>query len=458
MTASLIYAVALERSKGGEGEVGGLFSAFNSLGFLLGPPIGGVLFQVGGVSLPFAAVGGFVLLSTPLLPWLLRFPSPGSATQTAPTETSEVQGNLREGLLAGGIEVEPRLLVDSIEDKGEGGTVKYGRKAREGFCESDLEGCVHAEGENNSKDPQSGIFSLLQDPYQLLILTTEVLCCLPWGFLEPLLSNHLQRGLGVKDSRVIGLVWMVPSITLLLFSWPVGRLTDLLPTAWQEKEVSIGLLGMAAGLYLLGVADELGSSFSLVTGSESKSDSAAWGLTLGGLLLMGASFNVTTVPLTPLSVKAVGVGEEEGELQGEETDRDKEAQKGSHPAEATTPAASLEVRHGQPGVDFESAHVPSTALTARVGSNLVRSVSGGSGRRVSVGAGDSGGIDGVVAMGAVSYGLGEGVGPMIGGLAGEYFSFSESCKLLALSLVGFSVAFFCAAPLARNRGEVQRTI
>ncbi|XP_001627861.2 MFS-type transporter SLC18B1 isoform X2 [Nematostella vectensis] len=69
-----IFAIVAGEFPNSIGAVTGSMEVFSGLGFMAGPPLGGVLFTAGGFRLPFIVMGASILLSLPLVMFVLPMP------------------------------------------------------------------------------------------------------------------------------------------------------------------------------------------------------------------------------------------------------------------------------------------------------------------------------------------------------------------------------------------------
>lgn len=99
-TAIVVHDITVARL----GTILGVLETFDSIGYMVGPPLGGWLYEAGGFLLPFLVLGGVMLVQLPLLRVLL----PPSVARTPRATNAAALGELRRVLCI------PRVLVASI--------------------------------------------------------------------------------------------------------------------------------------------------------------------------------------------------------------------------------------------------------------------------------------------------------------------------------------------------------
>ena len=86
LTMTCIFAILSDAFPDSRGRIIGVAEMMNSLGWTVGPPMGGLLFAIGGFTLPFIICGALPLLT--LLGVLSVFPEGGSTPRAAPAPLS----------------------------------------------------------------------------------------------------------------------------------------------------------------------------------------------------------------------------------------------------------------------------------------------------------------------------------------------------------------------------------
>ena len=77
LTGTASFAITAAAFPDNVGAVFGLLETFTGLGLMVGPALGGVLFQVGGFVTPFAVLGGIMVLTVPFS--MMYLPRQGGA-------------------------------------------------------------------------------------------------------------------------------------------------------------------------------------------------------------------------------------------------------------------------------------------------------------------------------------------------------------------------------------------
>lgn len=93
LTMTCIFAILSDAFPESRGRIIGVAEMMNSLGWTVGPPMGGLLFAIGGFTLPFLICGALPLLT--LIGVLSVFPEGGTTPRAAPTplSTSEAEAD-----------------------------------------------------------------------------------------------------------------------------------------------------------------------------------------------------------------------------------------------------------------------------------------------------------------------------------------------------------------------------
>uniref|UniRef100_A0A0G4FG98 Major facilitator superfamily (MFS) profile domain-containing protein n=1 Tax=Chromera velia CCMP2878 TaxID=1169474 RepID=A0A0G4FG98_9ALVE len=425
---TLVLAIAMEKARDREAMVSGVSMTFMSLGFVLGPIVGGALYAAGGFALPFVSVGAAVMSVVLLLPCTVGWPCGNRAARAAPGGVG-----VREPLHAG------------AGGEGEGGVRS-------------------SEGGGEEEEVTLGLRDFLK-PVVIFIGMGMSLGSTSIGFLEPTYAQLLESSLLVKDPRLVALLFSLPAIFVVLSASPVGMLAD----SGVANKVAM-MVGGNSGYFLvfasIGPFEPLAELLHLSPG-----DTGSFVLVCLGMALFGVTYNFAVVPAAAQLIRLVEEGLEERErerggerssVEGEgvkEGNRASGAEKGEE--ERETEAFTLNSQRvtgdssrslGEEEGSQETGQTPlETGEAAEGGGSPSRgSALGGTATHEAV-------VSGVMSMQTGFFAVGEALGPLLGGYAAEvvsvptgYFFFGSLLLLYAVSL---AVVWVCYANRKTTREE-----
>jgi MFS family permease len=254
LSYTALLASCADRFRGGLATLVGLQEAVAGVGFMVGPPIGGGLYALGGFRLPFVVMGVGLLVCLPLLPWALP----------------RVERELTEASGAGGQPV----------TEGAAATPSSGATLLPGFVQH----------------PELSFMAVARLPAVLNASLVTLLAGLAFGFIGPTLAPHLQETLHASERATGGLFGLAAG-TYALASPGAGALAD----AYGPKRIlAIGIAGLALSYIFLGPSPLLGPA-----ASHGVATPGAWALQCISLSLLGFSAALAFIPCMPAMEAAV---------------------------------------------------------------------------------------------------------------------------------------------------------
>jgi len=254
LSYTALLASCADRFRGGLATLVGLQEAVAGVGFMVGPPIGGGLYALGGFRLPFVVMGVGLLVCLPLLPWAL-----------------------------------PRVERESTEASGTGG-----QPATEGAAATPSSGATLLPG--FVQHPELSFMAVARLPAVLNASLVTLLAGLAFGFIGPTLAPHLQDTLHASERATGGLFGLAAG-TYALASPGAGALAD----AYGPKRIlAIGIAGLALSYIFLGPSPLLGPA-----ASHGVATPGAWALQCISLSLLGFSAALAFIPCMPAMEAAV---------------------------------------------------------------------------------------------------------------------------------------------------------
>ena len=254
LSYTALLASCADRFRGGLATLVGLQEAVAGVGYMVGPPIGGGLYAVGGFRLPFVVMGLGLVVCLPLLPFALPASAPGDEDEHA-----EVAGG--------------------------GGT------AAEAIGESSsspLPGFV--------QHPELSFMAVARLPAVMNASLVTLLAGLAFGFIGPTLAPHLRDTLHASE-RAIGGLFGLAAGAYALASPGAGALAD----AYGPKRIlAIGIAGLSVSYIFLGPSPLLGAH-----ASGEVATPGAWALQCISLTLLGLAAALAFIPCMPAMEVAV---------------------------------------------------------------------------------------------------------------------------------------------------------
>jgi len=253
-----IFAIVAETFPNSLGKVMGLNEVIIGIGFMTGPVLGSLLYTSGGFSLPFLAASGLLALSFPFV------------------------------ILYHRLHNKRRLTITSYHHIGSSGD----RGAAVG-AEENLVDFTSGEEKQNGMSFLDQVWGVLT--WRVMVTAAVLLLGTgAFGWVETILSLHLQDDLNVKD-KYIGVIFAVINVTYSGFGPFVGALAD----TCGYKPIMVG------GLMLSGLSFVLLGPAATKVGDEAGLQAQRyWEVALLGLF--GAFQSLCMIPTLPAMKESVG--------------------------------------------------------------------------------------------------------------------------------------------------------
>mmetsp|Transcript_369 Transcript_369/g.631 ORF Transcript_369/g.631 Transcript_369/m.631 type:complete len:503 (-) Transcript_369:269-1777(-) len=248
------------------GEVLGLEESVAGVGYMIGPLLGSVLYNMGGFSLPFVVTGTVYLLA--LIPFFMR-PS------RAPAHHPQLQDSAEE----------------DTDGDGDASTA-----ARLHIIHSCADGGADAEQEGSEVRRKSTFWLVLTNTGVLTAYSVSTMTGIAIGFFSPNLQDHLREmlGLGVVG---VGAMFGLPAATYIFSASLAGKVADKYGTSvvmfWGEVVLVVCYI-------LIGPPSSLASLPMPVL----------WATQVGSLVGIGVGISMTVIPAMPhmlQSMHAAGI-------------------------------------------------------------------------------------------------------------------------------------------------------
>jgi MFS family permease len=224
------------------GFVIGVQEAVTGLGYMVGPCLGAALYSLGGFKLPFIVLGVCPLAVLVMLPPLLR-----------DAHNFEPNHQLEYGSLP--------------------------------MCEDEVNPGGETKAESGSEESPPTLGQVLTLPFVYVALGTTLATC-GFAFVEPVLSEHLMKQLGVSTS-ISGLLMGVPSIAYIVAAPFGGWLGEV---CGYRPVIFAGFVIFAVALALIGPVPAAALELS---------KPVMWAVEVTALVLLGlgsAFGSITTLP------------------------------------------------------------------------------------------------------------------------------------------------------------------
>ncbi len=257
LSYTALLAFAAERFAGALATVVGIQEAVSGVGYMIGPPLGGALYTLGGFALPFAVMGAGLLAALPLLPAAL--PSDAAAC-----------GADEDGCGAGGA----------------GGAGGAAPGAAPGAARARAAAAAAAE---LSAPPPPRFLAVAALPPVANAAAVTLLAGVAFGFVAPTLAPHLSRTLRASEGA-IGALFGLCAAAYALAAPAAGLAADAL----GARRV------MCAGVALLSLAYTLLGPSPLFGAQPAPGAAAAWATQCAALLLLGVGAAAAIIPCMPL--------------------------------------------------------------------------------------------------------------------------------------------------------------
>jgi MFS family permease len=256
LSYTALLAFAAERFRGSLATVIGIQEAVAGVGYMLGPPVGGVLFALGGFPLPFVAMGAGLLAALPLLP-------------SALPENSGIDE-----------------AADTCSDGGDAGA--RARAAAAQPCAPEAH--AHTLGSQHAAASSSSSFlRVAMLPPVLNAAAVTLLAGVAFGFVGPTLAPHLASSLRASEG-VIGALFGLCAAAYAAAAPAAGAAADALGA---RRVMTAGIAALALAYLLLGPSPLLGPP-------PAPGAPAAWASQVAALLLLGAGAAAAIIPCLPL--------------------------------------------------------------------------------------------------------------------------------------------------------------
>jgi MFS family permease len=254
LSYTALLASCADRFRGSLATLVGLQEAVAGVGYMVGPPIGGGLYAVGGFRLPFIVMGLGLVICLPLLPFALPAAEPGN----------------EDGHEAGG-------------GASTAAAVAIGESSS-----SPLPGFV--------QHPELSFMAVARLPAVMNASLVTLLAGLAFGFIGPTLAPHLRDTLHASE-RAIGGLFGLAAGAYALASPGAGALAD----AYGPKRIlAIGIAGLSIAYIFLGPSPLLGAH-----ASGEVATPGAWALQCISLTLLGLAAALAFIPCMPAMEVAV---------------------------------------------------------------------------------------------------------------------------------------------------------
>lgn len=331
-------------SGGGLGTLIGFQEGVAGVGYMIGPPFGGLLFALGGgqskngFTVPFVVMGAGLLAVLPCIPWALpeggippRRHRNGLGLDDVSVDGAEVLvldgldgAEVRKPLLGGGgssfgghsLASEPAPLplqhppphlfrVPAPAASGAAGSGVGEAGAGEGG------GGVGSEERKVMMDdflqyPALSFMAVARLPQVMNGALVTLLAGIGFGYITPTLEGHLESFLGAGES-VTGALFGLTAATYAMGAPIAGWLAD---RYGHNRVLTVGIIGMGLAYLLLGPTPLIGSDAAM----RRLPLVAAWGIETSSLLLLGAAASLAFIPCMPVMETAASdrFGEESG--------------------------------------------------------------------------------------------------------------------------------------------------
>eukprot|EP00658_Telonema_sp_P-2_P024485 TRINITY_DN1983_c0_g2_i5.p1 TRINITY_DN1983_c0_g2~~TRINITY_DN1983_c0_g2_i5.p1 ORF type:complete len:393 (+),score=56.94 TRINITY_DN1983_c0_g2_i5:187-1365(+) len=210
----------------------GVNEACTGIGFMVGPPLGGLIYSLSTFEVPFISMAGLALLLLAAMPFLVR------------------------------------MMQDA-----------HDAEIRDDNCD--------VKDEPQIAPTFSDLAHLLCTPGVAVVAILTCLGIANVGFFDPVYADHASRVLGVSTG-VIGVLFVLPPLAYAIAGGFAGQAADEHGPGVALKLMHASLILMFVGWIVLGPAPFLSSLFDSVAG--------AWISQIVGLLVLGTAVGLATIP------------------------------------------------------------------------------------------------------------------------------------------------------------------
>ncbi|CEM16460.1 unnamed protein product [Vitrella brassicaformis CCMP3155] len=290
----LSFAVIFERVPGYENRTSGIRLLSYLGGGIFGVVVGGGLYDIGGMYLPYTVAGAFIFADLVLMNWVFGSPLAARRVQR-PFSVREIDHSSMMATTPSSHEQEDHddtsSEADALLGAQESGSLQLSPFLPHAYSEYD-----------------SSRFVVSDVPYVLMAL---LMAGSALGFVQPLLAEHITTMLGLQKSVEVGMVFAVLLTSVMLSSLLVGSHADrgyewpCLLTALFVLFAAFLLVGPWS--LLMGALDKL--TYALGFTSWIKRVNVylrgVWVSLLSSLVCLGAGLALCIVPGLPILIKAL---------------------------------------------------------------------------------------------------------------------------------------------------------